>query len=149
MLMVNCKFIPLSHAKKYSQKNIWIIPIVTITLQYTTHQYSRCGECIWTLTYRIPHQSRLGNSSNFYEIPRLSLGRPMAGPIPFGEALSSGGLQRSASTQILSFGVSSHPLMWLLYEPRKFVSRLYLLWPMNSFWPIRENVVTLAFSRGR
>lgn len=40
----------------------------------------------------------------------------MAGPIPlFGEwrcLRHQGGLQRMASAQILSFGVSSHPLMW-------------------------------------
>ncbi|WP_302612303.1 hypothetical protein, partial [uncultured Muribaculum sp.] len=40
----------------------------------------------------------------------------MAGPIliNFGEAYCPGGLQRTASAQILSFGVSSHPLMWTL-----------------------------------
>ena len=44
---------------------------------------------------------------------RDKLRRLMAGPIlARGGLISPGGLQRAAGTQILSFGVSSHPLMW-------------------------------------
>ncbi len=46
---------------------------------------------------------------------RDKLSQPMAGPIPLvGGIKCPGGLQRRTSTQILSFGVSSHPLMWNL-----------------------------------
>lgn len=56
----------------------------------------------------IPHQSKLGNSSKFKEMPRQAF-PSMAGPAPKGVDLwSQGGLQRLESTQILSFGVSSH-----------------------------------------
>lgn len=64
----------------------------------------------------IPHQSRLGNSQILMKC-RDKLSRPVAGPILFREKrLAPGGLQRTASTQILSFGVSSHPWMRLLYR---------------------------------
>jgi hypothetical protein len=56
---------------------------------------------------KIPHQSILGNSSNFKEIPRQACPL-MAGPTPKGVDLRvAGGLQRLASPQILSLGVSS------------------------------------------
>lgn len=38
----------------------------------------------------------------------------MAGPISNERFLHPGGLQRIVSTQILSFGVSSHPLVWII-----------------------------------
>lgn len=52
----------------------------------------------------IPHQSRLGNSSNQCEIPRQSLAGQWRAP-DFRQkiALMPGGLQRTASTQILSY----------------------------------------------
>lgn len=60
-----------------------------------------------------PHQSRLGNSSNYIEMPRLFLSL-MAGLNPKG-CRKTRGLQRRKKTQILSIGVSSHSLMWVLY----------------------------------
>jgi len=63
----------------------------------------------------IPHQSRLGNSSNIYEIPS-NVAASMAGPTLLALSIDfdAGGLQRYGGTQILSFGVSSQiPLMWL------------------------------------
>ena len=58
----------------------------------------------------LPHQSRLGNSSNKTKCRDnfLSL---MAGLIPQGSR-KTGGLQKGEKSQILSIGVSSHSLMW-------------------------------------